>query len=60
MASPEQVAPRVIHLKHSMDHYPLCWPMTKDGPFEGTSTESKVTCPDCLAITAEWAKNNPL
>lgn len=39
---------KVVHLKHSIDGYPLCWPMDRDGEFEGTYDENKVTCKDCL------------
>lgn len=37
-----------LHLRHSLDGYPLCWPMDRDGEFEGTYDEQAVTCGECL------------
>lgn len=42
-----------IHLKHFKDGYPLCWPMDKDGSFEGSFDEKEVDCSECLKILAE-------
>lgn len=42
------VDPDVVHNEHSMDHYPLCWPMDAEGEFKASLDEAKVTCPDCL------------
>jgi len=43
----------MIHLKHSIDGYPLCWPMDKDGEFEGSYNENEVDCPDCIRFLKE-------
>jgi hypothetical protein len=43
------------HLRHFRDGYPLCWPQDKDGDFDATLVEGKVTCPDCLALMKETA-----
>lgn len=41
-----QVEP--VHLKHSVDGWPLCWPMEREGEFKGTSHIDAVTCRPCL------------
>lgn len=38
----------MVHLRHALDGYPLCWPMDKDGRFEGSFNETEVTCGGCL------------
>lgn len=43
----------VLHLRHSVDGYPLCWPMDRDGSFKGTFDDAAVTCPDCRRLIAE-------
>lgn len=40
----------VVHVRHFIDGYPLCWPMDRDGEFVGEYDESKATCEECLAI----------
>lgn len=40
----------IVHLEHSIDGYPLCWPMDRDGPFDATRDEHAITCDDCLTI----------
>lgn len=42
-----------IHLRHSIDGYPLCWPMDKDGSFEGSFQEEEVTCEKCKEFLSE-------
>jgi len=42
-----------VHWRHSIDGYPLCWPMDRDGSFEATSHEDRVTCTECVAILAD-------
>lgn len=44
------------HLRHFLDGYPLCWPMDRDGPFEGSFDETDVTCADCLGYLHEPQK----
>lgn len=42
-----------LHLRHSLDGYPLCWPQDRDGDFVGTRDETAATCPECLAVLTE-------
>lgn len=46
----------VIHLQHHRDGYPLCWPMGKNGKFEASEDEKKVTCKQCFYYLAEMDK----
>lgn len=43
----------MIHLRHSIDGYPLCWPMDQEGEFEGTFKDDEVTCLECLKLMKE-------
>jgi hypothetical protein len=42
-----------VHLRHSLDGYPLCWPQDRDGEIVGTRDETAVTCPECRAALTE-------
>lgn len=42
-----------LHLRHSLDAYPLCWPQDRDGDFVGTRDETAATCQECLAVPTE-------
>jgi len=37
----------IVHWKHYLDGWPLCWDQDEIGSFEGTKEQSEVTCPDC-------------
>lgn len=43
----------MVHLRHAIDGYPLCWPMSRAGRFDGSLQDEDVTCPECLAILRE-------
>lgn len=45
-----------VHLKHSLDGWPLCWPQAKNEEFEGTYKLEAVTCPACKKIADEIEK----
>lgn len=45
--------PEPIHLRHSIDGWPLCWPMDREGEFRGTSNAVEVTCHPCLTFMAD-------
>lgn len=36
-----------VHYLH-FDGYPLCWPMDKVGPFQGSRDDPEVTCKECI------------
>lgn len=42
-----------VHLAHSIDGYPLCWPMDREGPFTATRDEADVTCQQCITYLSE-------
>lgn len=42
-----------VHWAHSLDGYPLCWPMDRDGEFAATRNEQAVTCAHCLRYLTE-------
>jgi hypothetical protein len=42
-----------VHAKHYKDGYPLCWPLDKNGTFEGSWDEKDVTCKDCIQYMKE-------
>ena len=46
--------PEYVHLAHSLDGYPLCWPMDKVGDHTSTRKESAVTCPECNRLIEEF------
>lgn len=45
--------PEPVHLAHSIDGYPLCWSMDRDGPHTSVSREEDVTCEDCKKFLEE-------
>lgn len=47
----------LIHLRHFYDGYPLCWPMNKEGDFQGTRDETQITCPACKKIIEGWKED---
>jgi hypothetical protein len=42
-----------VHLRHSLDGYPLCWPQDRDGDFDGTRATDAVTCLECRSFLNE-------
>lgn len=42
-----------LHVRHSLDGYPLCWPMDRDGEFRGTFDEAEADCTDCKKVLEE-------
>jgi hypothetical protein len=42
-----------VHIRHSTDGYPLCWPQDADGEFRGTYEAALSTCEPCKKISAE-------
>lgn len=51
--TPFQLTP-VVHLKHYLDRYPICWPMTKSGVFRGSDETEDVTCSECIDYIKEY------
>lgn len=51
--------PEPVHIKHSVDGYPLCWPLDRDGEFTGTADERLATCGDCRALVASGGECAP-
>lgn len=45
--------PEPIHLRHSLDGWPLCWPMDQEGEFQGTFVAAEVTCRPCITYMAD-------
>lgn len=43
----------LVHWKHFLDGYPICWRNGEMGTFEGTRDEQEVTCPACLIFLEE-------
>lgn len=43
----------VIHLLHSIDGRPLCWPMDHEGEHISTPDYPSVTCAGCRRIIEE-------
>lgn len=43
----------LVHWKHFLDGYPICWNLEQMGVFEGTRIESEVTCPSCIKFLKE-------
>ena len=38
----------VVHYRHSIDGYPLCWPMSQEGEFVATEVDDEVNCRACM------------
>lgn len=55
-AAANEVDAEPVHLRHSLDGYPLCWPQDRDGEFAGTRDETAVTCPECRAVLTDQAE----
>lgn len=43
----------VVHCRHAMDGWPLCWPQDKEGGFRGSYRDADVTCPECLNLMVD-------
>lgn len=51
--------PEPTHIRHSVDGYPLCWPMDQDGAFVGTYVDAQADCRDCLGLVAPGGECAP-
>lgn len=43
----------LVHVRHYLDGYPLCWPMDKEGEFNVSEYDQQITCPECKKILEE-------